>query len=50
VIIPAGAESTVLGASMLGTGSTIAIISLSVFAIIAGVIIYFKKKKKGDVE
>lgn len=50
VIIPAGAESTVLGASMLGTGSTIAIISLSVFAIIVGVIIYFKKKKKGDVE
>lgn len=50
VIIPAGTDSTVLGASILGTGSIIAISSLAVIAIAAAVIVYFKKKKTGDIE
>lgn len=52
VIIPAGtpAPTTVLGASVFGTGSVIAICSIAAIALAAAVIIYFMKKKQGDIQ
>ena len=50
ITIPAGtpAEGSELGASMLGEGSVIAIVSLVVVAAAVATIVYLKKKKEGD--
>ena len=51
IIIPAGTpakQSSLLGASVLGNGSVLAICSCAVLSLTVGVTVYFKKKKQGD--